>query len=40
MSLHFSEPDARESETVRLDLQQQVVYGHVHNPLPQQEGPV
>ena len=36
--LPFSEPNAREFEIVRLDLQQQVVRRHLHHPLPQQEG--
>lgn len=34
------EPNARVSEAVRLDLQQQVVHGHVHHPLLEQEGPL
>ena len=34
----FPEPNAREFEAVRLDLQQQVVRRHLHHPLPQQEG--
>jgi hypothetical protein len=34
----FSESNAGEFEAVRLDLQQQVVRGHLHHPLPQQEG--
>ncbi len=36
--LPFTEPHARESEAVRLDMQQQVVRRHLHHPLPEQEG--
>ncbi len=34
---NYKEPNAREFETFRLDLQQQVVHRHVHHPLPQQK---
>ena len=34
------EPHDRVDEALRLDLQQQVVRGDVHHPLPQQEGPL
>ncbi len=40
MDGRLSEPDDGVDEAVRLDLQQQVVHGDVHHPLPQQEGPV
>ena len=33
-----SEPNAREFEAFRFDLQQQVVHGHVHHSLSQQKG--
>ena len=34
----YSEPNAREFEAFRFDLQQQVVHGHVHHSLSQQKG--
>lgn len=34
------EPNDRIDEAVRLDLQLQVVRGHVHHTVPEQEGPV
>ena len=34
MLFFCSEPDAGELEAVRLDLQQQVVWRHLHHPLP------
>ena len=40
LTFSHSEPNAREHEAVRLHLQQQVVHGHLHHPLPQQERPV
>ena len=36
----FEFQDEREHETVRFHLQQQVVCRHLHNPLPEQEGPL
>lgn len=38
LSRRFAEPNAGESEAVRLDLQQQVVHGHLDYPLLEQEG--
>jgi len=36
----ITEPYAGEFKAVRLDLQQQVVHGHLDHPLPEQEGSV
>lgn len=35
-----AESNARVIEAVRLDLQQQMVHGHLDNPVPEQEGSV
>jgi hypothetical protein len=38
VTLVFPFQNDGEHEAFRLDLQQQVVRGHLHHPLPQQEG--
>ena len=40
LRLPVPESNARVAQTVRLDMQQQVVRRHLHHPVPQQEGPL